>query len=321
MKKVKFLIASLFCVMAFVFSCVLNTEVKAAENENSYFYSTKTVAGSSTKWGTTVEGTQLGNSIFSVICTVDGKLQYKTVGSTGYPNSVSDYSSGLSFSNASSSAGTNPDMCIKVVCPEAGKLKILAYSKNENTEARTITLYGSDYTPHSSSQSYTLDSNNPDFIYFDIDEAGTYYLCHDKSLGYFHLEFIDNDALNSNVIALQQESLGLVDGYQLIRFIYIINGKNLSDDYVKSRFYLHAKDSNKESSLNCLPRVVGRITSGNEDYTANVKGEEYTFSKKDNVTYVVLTVKFTPSKYSGREIYSSFYYKGETFKTTSYVFS
>jgi len=319
MKKVKFLIASLFCVMAFVFSCVLNTEVKAAENENSYFYSTKTVADSS-KWETLAEGTQLGNSIFSVICTVNGKLQYKKVGSTGYPNSVSDYSSSLSISSGSSSMGTNPDKCIKVVCPEAGKLKILAYSKDETTKAKTITLYGSDYTPHSSNQSFTINNLDANYIYFDIDEAGTYYLHQDDSLGYFHLEFIDNVALNSNVIALQQESLGLVDGYQLIRFIYIINGKNLSDDYVKSRFYLHAKDSNKESSLNCLPRVVGRITSGNEDYTANVKGKEYTFSKKDNVTYVVLTVKFTPSKYSGREIYSSFYYKGEIFKTTSYVF-
>ena len=138
MKKVKFLIASLFCVMAFVFSCVLNTEVKAAENENSYFYSTKTVASSSTKWETLAEGTQLGNSIFSVICTAKGKVQYKPVGSTGYPNSVSDYSSGLSIPSASST-GTNPDYCIKVVCPEAGKLKD---SIVVITRVNTASIYG-----------------------------------------------------------------------------------------------------------------------------------------------------------------------------------
>lgn len=310
MKKVKFFIASLIGVVALIFSCVLRTSVKAAENENSYFYSTKTVASGS-KVKTAVEGEQLGNSIFYVISS-SGKLEYKKVGSD-YPEIISNYLSSVYISSGSD----NKDDCIKFTCTEAGKIKFLAYSKDA---ARTITLYDSNFNVHSSNQSYTLDSANTDFAYFDIKEAGTYYLHHDHSLGYYHLEFIDNTALNSTVTALQQESSNLIDGYRYIRFIFIIDGKSLSDDYVKSRFYLQAKDGNKVSALNCLPRVVGRITSNGEDFTAEVNGEEYTFSKKNNVTYVVFTVKFTPSKYSKRAINASLYYKGETFETTPYVF-
>lgn len=317
MKKIKLLIASLVGAVALVFSCVLGTNIKAAENENSYFYSTKTIAGSNASWGTTAEGTQLGNSIFSVICTVSGKVEYKKVGSD-YHDIVSDYMSGLSITTASSSEST-ADKCIKVTCPESGKLKILAYSKDAD---RIITLYGSDYTVHSSNQSIALDNLNPRYIYFDIEEAGTYYLCHNKSVGYFHLEFIDTAALNSSVTALQQESVDLVEGtYRLIRFIFIIDGKCLDSEYVKSRFYLHAdKGTNTETSVNKLPKAVGRITYQYEDYTALVNGVEYTFSKKSNVTYVVYTVKFTQSKYSGRSINASLYFKGETFETTPYTF-
>lgn len=164
MKKVKFFIASLIGVVALIFSCVLRTSVKAAENENSYFYSTKTVASGSNVT-TTVEGDQLGNSIFYVISS-NGKLEYKKVGGSDYPEIISNYLSSAYFSSGSA----DKNNCIKFTCPEAGKIKFLAYSKDAAKTARTITLYDSNFNEHSSHQSYILDSANTDFAYFDIKD-------------------------------------------------------------------------------------------------------------------------------------------------------
>lgn len=156
-------------------------------------------------------------------------------------------------------------------------------------------------------------------IEYPVESAGTYYIGGDNGMRIFSIEFVATP--EETVTALQQEAV--VGESTFVRFIFIISNATNIDTYdFTDALHLCLDDETNGPVVDRKPNVYTKLTSNGVAYTANVKGNEYTFdnSVNENDLYVVYIVEFTTATYSGHTINADLEYKNGTYSTTSYTF-